>query len=99
MLISEDCGIPRWLRGKDSACQCRRCKRHGFDPCVEKIPWKGKWYPTPGFLPGKHGQRSLMGYSPWGLKEWEMTQHAHTKGCGKEQTRNTHWRGRHVVLA
>ena len=30
----------------------------------------GKWQPTPVFLPGKfHEQRSLAGYSPWGLKE------------------------------
>ena len=29
-----------------------------------------KWQPTPVFLPGKsHGQRSLVGYSPWGHKE------------------------------
>ena len=28
-------------------------------------PWRSKWQPTPGFLPGKsHGQRSLAGYSP-----------------------------------
>ena len=24
--------LPRWLSGKVPACQCRRCKRHGFDP-------------------------------------------------------------------
>ena len=30
--------------------------------------------PTPVFLPGKfHGQRSQMGYSPWGCKELDMT--------------------------
>ena len=52
--------------GKESACQCRR---HRFDPWVRKIPWRRKWRPTPVFLPGKsHGQRSLVGYSPWGLK-------------------------------
>ena len=29
--------------------------------------WRKKWQPTPVFLPGKsHGQRSLVGYSPWG---------------------------------
>ena len=34
------------------------------------VPWGRKWQPTPGFLPGKcHGQRSLVGYSPWGCKE------------------------------
>jgi len=28
-----------------------------------------KWQPTPVFLPGKsHGGRSLVGYSPWGLR-------------------------------
>ena len=25
-------GLPRWLSGKESACQCRRCKRRGFHP-------------------------------------------------------------------
>ena len=35
----------------------------GFDPWVGKIPWRGKWQPTPVFLPGKpHGQRNLVGY-------------------------------------
>ena len=30
------------------------------------------------FLPGKfHGQRSLEGYSPWGCKELDMTEHTH----------------------
>ena len=37
---------------------------------VGKIPWRGKWQPTPVLLPGKsHGWRSLVGYSPWGRKE------------------------------
>ncbi|MCG4815354.1 hypothetical protein L0N19_19785, partial [[Eubacterium] rectale] len=35
-----------------------------------KITWGRKWQPTPVFLPGKsHGQRNLVGYCPWGLKE------------------------------
>ena len=30
---------------------------------------------TPVFLPGEsHGQRSLMGYNPWGCKESDMTE-------------------------
>ena len=34
--------------------------------------WPKKWQPTPVFLPGKsHGQRSLVGYSPWGCKRVE----------------------------
>ena len=33
-----------------------------------------KWQPTPVFLPGKSlGQRSLVGYSPWGRKELDTT--------------------------
>ena len=38
-----------------------------FNPWVRKIPWRGKWQPTPVSLPGEsHGQRRLAGYSPWG---------------------------------
>ena len=78
-------GFPGCASGKESTCQCGRCKRHGFDPCVGKILWNRKWQPTPVFLPGKfHGQRSLEGYSPWGCKESDMTEcvcvctHTHT---------------------
>ena len=40
------------------------------------IPWSRKWKLTPMFLPVKfHGQRSLAGYSPWGCRESDMTQH------------------------
>ena len=46
-----------------STCQCRR---RWFDPLIWKIPWRMKWNPIPIFLPGKsHGQRRLVGYSPW----------------------------------
>ena len=45
-----------------------------FDPWVGKIPWRRKWQPTPLFLPGEsHGGRSLIGYSPRGSKESDMT--------------------------
>ena len=45
-----------------------------FDPWVKKIPWIREWLPTPVFLPGEfHGQRSLVGYSPWDHKESGMT--------------------------
>ena len=68
-------GFPGGLSGKGSACQSRRCR---FDPWVGKIPWRRKWQPTLIFLPGKsHGQRSLVGYSPWGHKESDTTYHEH----------------------
>jgi len=57
--------LPRWLRSKESACQCRRCRRGGLDSWVRKIPWRRKWLPTPVFVPEKvHEQRSLVSYSP-----------------------------------
>ena len=37
-----------------------------------------KWQPTPVSLPGKsHGQRSLVGYRPWGSKESDTTEQLH----------------------
>ena len=37
-----------------------------------------KWQSTPVLLPGKsHGQRNLVGYSPWGRKESDMTERLH----------------------
>ena len=62
-----------WV-GKESACHCRRHKRHWFNPCVRKIPWSRKWQPTPVILLQKsHGQKSLAGYNPWSHKESDMT--------------------------
>ena len=56
-------------------CQCRRHKRHVFDPWVGKNSWRRKWQPTPVFLPEEiHGHRSLAGYSPWGHKESHTTE-------------------------
>ena len=53
-------GLPWWLSGTESTCQCKSC---WFDPWVGKIPWRRKWQPTPVFHPGKpHRPRSLAGY-------------------------------------
>ena len=63
-------GFPWWLSGKEPACQCRRC---GFDAWFRKIPWRRKQHPTLLFLPGKpHGQKTLVGYSPWGRTEYTV---------------------------
>ena len=68
--------LPRWNSGKEFACQCKRC---GFDPWVGKILWSRKWQPTLVFLVTKfHGQKRLVGYSPWGCKESDKTEHTHT---------------------
>ena len=54
--------------------EIHQCRRLGFNPWVRKIPWRRKWQPPPVFLPGKiYGQKSLVGYSPWGHKESDKT--------------------------
>ena len=79
-------GLPRWLRGKESACQVMICRRRGFNPWVRKIPWRRKWQPTPVFLLEKsHGWRRLAAYSPWNHEELDTTEqlrtHTHTNKC------------------
>ena len=68
-----------------------RSKRCGFDPWVGMIPCSRKWQPVPVFLPGKsHGQRrSLVGYSPWGCKESDMTEWLHFHHWLENQKKNS----------
>ena len=50
-----------------------------FNPWIQKIPWRRKWQPDPVFLLGKFpGQRSLVGYSLWGVEASDMTKLGHT---------------------
>ena len=74
-------GFPWWLRGKESAWQCRKYKRCAFNPWVRNIPWRRKWQPIPVLLLGKsHGQKSLVGYSPWGHRVGHRSaQHTHAR--------------------
>ena len=40
--------------------------------------WRRQWHPPPALLPGKsHGWRSLVGCSPWGREESDMTEQLH----------------------
>ena len=57
-------GLPKWCSGKESVCQHRRFKRHGFNPWVWKIPWRRAWQPTLVFLSGKFHGQSLAVYIP-----------------------------------
>ena len=73
--------FPVAASGKEPACQCRRerHKRCRFDPWVRKTPWRRAWQPTPVLLPREsHGQRSLVGYSPWHRKESDPTERLST---------------------
>ena len=67
---------------KEPTCQCRRCKRCGFNPWAGKIPWRRAQQPTPVFLPGEfHGQRSLVGYSALGRKSQTPLKWLSTYSC------------------
>ena len=60
-------GFPGSSEGKDSAYNAGALGWE--DSC------RMKWQPTPVFLPGEsHGQRSLVGYRPWGHKESDTTE-------------------------
>ena len=76
-------GLPRWCSDKESARQCRRHKGCGFDPWVEKIPWRRKWQPTPGILAWK----ILWTEEPGRLQPMgsDMTGHTH-----RQTDRQTH---------
>ena len=63
--------------GKEPACQCRRCKRHGFSPWVGKIPWGGHGNPL---------QYSCL-ENPLDRGAWRATVH----GVAKSQTRLSDW--------
>ena len=68
-------GFPVCASGKEPACQCRAQERCRYNPWVWKIPWTREWQLTPVFLPGKsHGQRSPVGYIPWGGEESDTTE-------------------------
>ena len=58
--------FPRWLSGKESACQRRR---PGCDPWVGKIPWRRPWQPTPVFWPGESRDRGAWWAAIYGVTQ------------------------------
>ena len=51
----------------------------------QEDPWRRAWQPTAVFLPGEfRGRRSLVGYSQWGHKELDVTEHNNRLHCVKE---------------
>ena len=72
-----------------------RSKRLGLNPCVGKIHLRKTQQPTPVLLPGEaHGQRSLVGYSPWGCKELGTTQ---ATECAHTHTHTT-WKNLKIIM-
>ena len=96
-------GLPWWFSGKEFTCQCRRLRRHRFDPGIRKIPWSRKRQPSPVFLPETcHEQRSLAGYSLWDhrvrhdcvTEHTRVRTHTHTRTCMVICQGGWEWRGR-----
>ena len=78
-ILRDILGFPGGASGKEPTSQYRRLIRHGFDPWVGKISWRKAWQPTPVFLHRElRGQRGLVGYSPWGPKESDVTEATYT---------------------
>ena len=65
------------LIGKESTCQCRRCRRSGLNPWVRKIPLRREWQPTPVFLPENSMDRGVWWTAIHEVAESDMTEHAH----------------------
>ena len=80
----------------------------GSIPGLGRFPWRRKWRPTPVFLPGKsHGQRSLVGYSPWGHDKSDTVSDSTHKGIqvrqhavlGRTEDLSSHRTGSGLCLA
>ena len=104
MWVSISIFVMRWAsqvdaKDKETACQCRRQKRPGFNRWVRKIVWRRKWQSTPVLLPGKsHGQRRLVGYSSWGHKDSDTTERLKNEclSCWEwEESEEKHKRGKY----
>ena len=74
-------GFPGGSVVKESVCDAGDTGYAGSIPGSGRSPRRMAWQPTPLVFPGEsHGQRSLVGYSPWGRTESDMTEAtAHTR--------------------
>ena len=80
-------GFPGCVCGKESACQCRKCKRLWFNPLVRKIPWSRKWQN------GDPLQYFCL-ENPMDRGAWQATVH----GVEKSRTRLSNWAHTHYLL-
>ena len=71
--------LPWWLGSKESLCQYRRCKRHGFDAWVWKIPGEGNGNPLQYSCLGNAMDRGAWWATIHGVsKSWtQLSPHAH----------------------
>ena len=76
-------GTHRWLSGKESACQYKETQ----EAKVQSLSWEDSTEEENGnplqyfCLEKSHGERSLVGYSPWVAKNLERTEQRSTHVC------------------
>ena len=69
---------PRWVSRHEHQGKILHQQKDYILLKVQKMVWRQQWQPTPALVPGKsHGQRGLVGYSPWGHKELDTTEQLH----------------------
>ena len=68
-------GFPGGSSGKESACQCKRCKRHRFDPWVGKMPGVGNGNPLQYSCLENSMDRTSRGPAVHRVTESDMTEH------------------------
>ena len=82
--------LPRWCSGKKSVCQWRDM---GSIAGSGRSPGAGNGNPLQhSCLGNPHGQRNLKGYSPWGHKKPDTTEHTRTHISTHKQTAFLHLR-------
>ena len=74
LLLDWHAGFPGGAIDKEPACQCKRLKRHMFDPWVGKIPWRRAWQPTLVFLP----EESALTEEPGRLQSMVLQRFRHS---------------------
>ena len=77
-LKSELEGLPRWHSGKESTCQCRRCKRRGFSPWIGKTTLEKEMATHSSILAWKVAWMELSGLQSTGSKR-VLTEHSTTQ--------------------
>ena len=75
--LSNSAGIKRYECRSHESTRKELWKSCNQRPSRSDI-WRRKWHPTPVLLSGEsHGRRSLVGHSPWGHEESDMTERLH----------------------
>ena len=69
-----DMGLPTWLCGKESAYQCRRCRRHGLIPGSGRCPGEGNGNPLQYSRLGNHIDREAWQATVHGVAKTEETE-------------------------